>query len=210
MNMTARIILILVICASLCTACGQAGLPLTTSPTATPQPTEAPPLDRDVEESEVYSAMLNGAFMSDRVGLYLIVDHTRVNNPGLLEQDLENFQKDTPLETGLVEDFLAVNQQPSALEPLLDIDLPYQLFTQEEIDELHPLDKESGWQLFDEKFPNAVGFLYLSRVGFNADLSQALVYYERYMYDIPVSGGYYLLTRQDGQWVIESGYEWIT
>jgi hypothetical protein len=84
------------------------------------------------------------------------------------------------------------------------------LLTQEEVDELRPLDEASGWKLFYEKYPDSVGFIHLSRVGFNADLSQALVYIARYHYEQPLLGGYYLMTRQDGRWVIESSLEWIT
>ena len=210
MNVTARIILILVISASLCTACQQKATPSAPDPTATMQPTETPQLDRGVEESAVYAALLEDSFKGDHIEQYLIVDHTRVNNPALLEQDLENLQEYKPLDQGLMEDFLAVNQQPSALEPILDINLQYQLLTQEEIDELRPLDEESGWQLYYEKFPNAVGFIYLSRVGFNADLSQALVYYEQYHYDQPITGGYQVFNRQDGEWVSDYGYQWET
>jgi len=210
MNVKARIILIFVICTSLCAACGQAGPPPTASPTATPQPTDAPQLNREVEESVVYATLLTHSFKGDFIEQYLIVDHTRVNNPGLLEQDLENLQEYKPLKEGVMEDFLAANQQPSALGPILDIDLQVQLLTQEEIDELRPLDKESGWQLYNEKFPNAVGFIYLSRVGFNPDLTQALVYYEQYHYDQPITGGYQVFNWQDGQWVAEYGYQWDT
>jgi len=210
MNVKACIILILIIGASLCAACGQEATPSAPDPTETMQPTETPQLDRDNEESAVYEALLKDSFRGDFIEQYLIMDQTRVNQPKLLEQDMANLQEYKPLDKELMEDFLAVNQQPSPLEPILDIELQYQLITQEEIDELRPLDEESGWQLFDEKFPNAVGFIYLSRVGFNADLSQALVYFEQYHYDQPITGGYQVLNRQDGVWVGEYGYEWDT
>jgi hypothetical protein len=210
MNVKARIILILIIGTSLCAACQQETITSAPDPTATMQPTETPQLDRDIEESAVYKALLKDSFRGDFIEQYLIMDQTRVNHPALLEQDLENLQEYKPLDEGLMADFLAVNQQPSPLEPILDIDLEYQLLTQEEIDELRPLDEESGWQLYYEKFPNAVGFIYFSRVGFNADLTQALVYYEQYRYDQPITGGYQVLNRQDGEWVGEYGYQWDT
>lgn len=209
MNVKARIILILVIGASLCASCQQGVTPLTSRSTPTQQPTETPQLDRDIEESAVYEALLKDSFRGE-IEQYLIMDQTRVNHQTLLEQDLENLQEYKPLDKELMEEFIAVNKQPSPLEPILDIDLEYQLLSQAEIDALRPLDEESGWQLYYEKFPNAVGFLYLSRVGFNADLSQALVYYEQYHYDQPITGGYQVLNRQDGEWVSEYGYQWDT
>lgn len=210
MNVAARIILILVISASLFAACQEEITTPPANPTPTLPPAETPELDREIEESAVYTALLENSFIGDHIEQYLIMDQTRVNHPELLEQDLANLQKFKPLDKELMDDFLAANQQPTALEPILDIELQYQLLTQEEVNELRPLDEESGWQIYYEKFPNAVGFIYLSRVGFNADLSQAVVYYEQYHYDQPIKGGYQVLNRQDGEWVVEYGYEWIT
>lgn len=209
MILTARIVLILVVGVSLCAACQQEATPSAASPTPTQRPTETPRLNRVFEESAVYAALLEGSFIGD-IEQFLIVDQTRVNSTSHLEQDLAEFQENKPLDRELVDNFFGVNQQPSPLEPILDIDLKYQLLTQEEIDELRPQDEASGWQLFYEKYPDTVGFIYLSRVGFNADLSQALVYYSQFHYDQPIRGGYVLLTRQEGRWVIEYGYEWIT
>lgn len=84
------------------------------------------------------------------------------------------------------------------------------MLTQEKVDELRPLDMASRWKLFYEKYPNSYGFVYLSWVGFNADFSEALIYTERFNYDQPVKGGYYLKVKQFGHWVVENGYEWIT
>jgi len=209
MNVTARITLILVIGASLCAACQQAASPSAPDPTETLEPTEAPALNRNTEEIAVYSALLAYEFKGD-ISQFLIVDQTQLPSTGLVDEQLGDFQEKNPLDQVLLTNFLEVNQQPSALNPDMDLGLEYQLMTQEEIDELAPLDEASGWKLFDEKYPNAVGFIYLSRVGFNADLNQALVYYERYYYDQPINGGYLFLTRQDGKWVVEYGYEWMT
>ena len=73
------------------------------------------------------------------------------------------------------------------------------LLTQEDVDDLRPLDEASGWKLFYERFPNAAGFIYLSRVGFSADFSQALAYISQYHYEQPIQGGYYSMIRQDGR-----------
>jgi hypothetical protein len=82
------------------------------------------------------------------------------------------------------------------------------LLTQEEVDELRPLDEASGWELLYEKYPNSYGFVYLSRVGFNADLSQALVYISASHYEWSIEGSYYLMTRNDGRWEVKNSYGW--
>jgi len=192
MNKITRFILILTLGTCLCASCQP--------PTAIPQ------LDPDIEEYAVYAAILERTFARWDTRQVLIVDHTRTQEPVLMDDFLEN----TQLEWELVASFKERNQQPHPLEPVLDLDVEYQLLTQEEVDELQPQDEASGWKMFYEKYPDTVGIIHLSRVGFNADLSQALVYIAHYHYQQPLLGGYYLMTRQDGGWVIEIGYEWIT
>jgi hypothetical protein len=192
-----RFILILAFSAYLCASCQQVSSP-------------SPQIDPDVEEYAIYNALLESEFSGDSIDQILVIDHTRVNNPGLLERDLNEFQENTPLTPELVTNFTERNQQPYPLKPVLDFGMDYQLLTQEEVDELRLLDEASGWTLRDEKYPNAYGFVYLSRVGFNADFTQALVYMASYHYEQPIQGGYYLMIRQDEGWEIEFGYEWQT
>ena len=210
MNIKARITLVLAIGICLCAACQQSATPSPASPTPTKLPTATPQLDPDIEEYAVYAAILEGTFVREDTKQVLIMDHTRTQEPGLMEDFLADFQEKTFLAPELVTNFMERNQQSHPLEPILDLEVEYQLLTQEEVDELRILDEASGWKLFYEKFPDTVGFIYLSRVGFNADLSQALVCIAHYHYQQPLLGGYYLMTRQDGRWVIESGLEWIT
>jgi hypothetical protein len=193
--MKAHFFLILALTAYLCTACQQS---------ITQQP------NSDAEEYAVYNDLLEAEFKGDDIDQVFIINQTRVNSPKLLEQDLAGFQESTPLAPELVASFKERNQGSHPLEPVLDFGMEYQLWTQEEVDELRPLDEASGWKLFYEKYPNAYGFVYLSRVGFNADFSRALVYMESFHYEQPIKGGYYLMVRQDGRWVIENSYEWIT
>jgi len=206
MYMTARFILILALGAWLCGACQQSEAPSPIDPTAL---IEALQSDPDTEEYAVYSALINNNFKGD-ITQVLIMDQTRIVNPGLLEQHLGDFQENTPLAPELVNSFKERNQQPHPIEPALDIELDYQLLSQEELDAFRPTDEASGWQLLYEKYPQSTGFIYLSRVGFNADFSQALVYYEVYHYDQPLYGGYLLMSKQDGRWVVENGFEWMT
>ena len=193
MNVTPRFILILTIAACMCASCQQNSAAL-------------PQIDPDLEEYVVYNALLESKFASDNISQVLFIDHTRVNNQVLLEQDLASFQADTPLERELINSFKERNQQPYPLEPILDFGVEYQLLTQEEVDELRPLDEASGWKLLYEKYPNSYGFVYLSRVGFNADFSQALVFMGTFHYERLMEGGYYLMIKQDGRWVIEASY----
>lgn len=202
MNVSARYIFLLVLCASLFASCQQ--IPFISPGTATPE------INPDVEEYVIYNALLEYRFSRGNTKQVLIMDQTRVNNPNLLERDLTAFQENYPFEPGLIDNFRERNQQPYPLEPELAISLEYQLFSQGEVDKLRPQDEASGWKLFYELYPETVGFIYLSRVGFSSDFSQALVYLEWDRYDQPIQGGYYLFVNQDGRWEFETGYEWET
>jgi len=208
--MRTRFILILAFGAYLCASCQQDLTPSPASPTPVNESTATPQPDPDVEEYAVYNALLEAEFKGDNINQILIIDHTRANKTEILEQELAAFHKHTPLAPELVASFKERNQQPYQLKPILDFGVEYQLLTQEEVDEFRPLDEASGWKLLKEKYPNSYGFVYLSRVGFNADFSQALVYIESFHYKQPIKGGYYLMIKKEGRWVIESGLEWIT
>jgi hypothetical protein len=215
--MSARITLILAFGALLIAACKQIPTPapknLTNtleSPTPTQLSTATTQLDPDIKEYAVYAALLDSIFANKNTKQVLIMDHTRVNIPEHLQQDLSNFQEYTPLTPELITSFLEHNQQPYPLKPVLDLKLEYQLLTQEEVDKLRPMDEASNWKLFYQKYPETVGFIHLSRVGFNDNVSQALVYFSQYHYEQPIIGGYYLMTRQDGRWEVDESMGWIT
>ena len=208
--MKTHLILILALGACLCTTCQQSATPSPASSTPVSESTATPQADPDIEEYAVYNDLLASRFSGDSINQVLIIDHTRVNKSKLLEQDLKTFQENTALAPELVASFMERNQQPHPLRPALDFGVEYHLLTQAEVDQLGPLDEASGWELFDEKYPNAYGFVYLSRVGFNADMSQALIYMDAFHCGFPIKGGYYLMVKQDGFWVVETGYEWIS
>ena len=226
MNINTRVIPIFVISISLCTACHQGSMPtpdgLTPSGQSTPQ-AETPSLDQstptqqlseapqkypDIEEYAVYAALIKNEFSGDYIEQVLIMDHTAGVSQELLELNLKEWGI-TPDEV-VVESFLVRNQKSNQLEPNLDMELDYQLLTQEEVDEFRPQYESGGWEAFNEKYPNASGFLTFSRVGFNADVSQALVFFEESMYDQLIEGGYYFMVWQDGQWVVEYSYVFNT
>ncbi|MFC2043263.1 hypothetical protein ACFLUA_03840 [Chloroflexota bacterium] len=204
----ARFILILALGAWFCTACQQSTTPSPVSSTPVSESTATPQTAPDIEEYAVYNALLESEFKGGSIDQILIIDHTQVNNTELLEKNLTEFQEYTPLDPELVASFKERNQQPYPLKPVLDFGLDYQLLTQEEVDELRILDEASGWELLYEKYPKSYGFVYLSRVGFNADFSQALVYISASHYERPIEGGYYLMIRKDGRWEINSSYGW--
>ena len=210
MNTRIQFVLVLAFGAWLCVSCQQNSVQILAPPTSVSASTPTLQPDPDIEEYAVYNNLLETEFKGDGIDQVLIIDHTRVNSAKLIERDLAAFQENTPLAPELIASFKERNQQSYPLNPILDFGVKYKLLTQEEVDELRPLDEASGWKLLYEKYPNSYGFVYLSRVGFNADFSEALIYTESFHYDQPIKGGYYLMVKQSGRWVVENSFEWMT
>ena len=186
-----RFILILAFGVYLCASCQQSA---------------TPPPDPDIEEYAIYNALLKSKFAGTDISQILFIDQTFVSSESLMERDLAAFQESAPLDGELINSFTDRNQHPYPLEPDLDFGLDYQLLSREDVDELRSQDEASGWKLLFEKYPNSYGFVHLSRVGFNADFSQALVFMSTFHYDRLMEGGYYLMIKQDGRWTIEASY----
>lgn len=226
MNLTARFIPILIIFVGLFTACqqdrksspGDSDAPggstqqdETTSlnqPTPTQQSLKDTQKDPDVEEYSVYSKLIANEFKGGEIKQVLIMDQTGGVSQGLLELNLREWGITPDKET--VDSFLARNQESNPLKPNLDLALDYQLLSQEEVDEFQPQSESGGWDVFNEKYPDASGFLTLSKVGFNSDLSQALVFFKLSLFDQLLEGGYYFMVWQDGEWVVDSSYVFNT
>jgi hypothetical protein len=106
-----------------------------------------------------------------------------------------------------VEDFARKNRVVYSLSNRFKVDVPVVLLKKEKWSELAALDPEPGghrgWRRFRKEYPYSLGILRLSRVGFDRQRQQALVYVSNYVY----GGGasyYALLTMKGGSWVIEN------
>jgi len=68
----------------------------------------------------------------------------------------------------------------------------------------------AGWEAFHAAYPDAGGFVVVSRVGISPDGAQALVYASRHRSPVRASGGWWLLRREGGEWVVEASVaEWV-
>jgi hypothetical protein len=68
-----------------------------------------------------------------------------------------------------------------------------------------------GWTKFFKKYPAAPGLIIVSRVGFNADHTQAFVYTGEACGTLCGQGEYVILAKRDGSWVVsESTVVWIS
>jgi hypothetical protein len=81
----------------------------------------------------------------------------------------------------------------------LHIVFPIVFITEEQAGELFKAGDEAGWEVFHTRFPDAQGIYALSRVGFNEEGNQALVYMGLQSQDF--TGGYYsFLGKDEDMW----------
>jgi hypothetical protein len=172
----------------------------TFSPAPTPNPA-----DIEKEEQAVYAV-----FANEGKGSALILQNTSTStleDPQLL---IDNIKESLPgISNGTIDSYLERNAQPSQLSPDMQLGLEYSLLTQTELAEIS---SQQNWhEILRERYPGVEGYYIFSRVGFNNSLNQAVVYVGRVAGPLMGSGSYYLLEKEDGQWIIkEETMIWIS
>ncbi len=167
-----------------------------------PSAPPAPPAPLD-DEYAVYAALIEDRYLEEGVDLIVIRDRTTFFPLGP-DVTYEQVSQDVPaLEEDTYADFLAVNEESVPLDPSLDLGFDYTLVSLQDLEEFLGGGAWS-YDAFYERFPNSQGLMELSRVGFNADHTQALVYVGN-QYDLLGGEGVYVLLRKEsGDWLVES------
>jgi hypothetical protein len=100
-----------------------------------------------------------------------------------------------------VKSLIARNAQPSQLSPDMDLGAKYTLLSAEE---LSKISSQPNWgEVLANTYPGSNGYLIFSRVGFNKTLDQAVIYVGQVGGPMMGSGSYYLMEKQNGEWVIK-------
>lgn len=125
----------------------------------------------------------------------------------------EEMKKGSPkLLAETVDDLRAKNNDNYKFLKNFDIGHPYALISDEEFQSFFKGNANDGWKRFYEKYPKSGGIVTFSRVGFNADKTQALVYRGHRCGALCGEGLYYLLSKKNGAWVLDGnvGPSWIS
>lgn len=166
----------------------------------------------EFDEYAIYSAVLNAeyAHVAAGEGLISIAERTilprevTAERNDLLSQQLPSLASET------LADFLAVNDRSYSLLPRLTMPRTYALISSEEL-KAFSQDKDyfDFWDAFHAHYPGPL--FRFSRVGFNREHTQALVYYSNYMFGLSGIAGYLLFEKSGGIWVISgSAGDWIS
>lgn len=185
--------------------------------------------EMDEDEYVVISAVINGWDGPERgkpekpENLLIIKDKTEAwagfggdDNPDAFYEELQKSSDELLAET--ITDFRAKNKQAQRLKSRFDVKVKYVLVSAEEIDGFFKeVDGETnrvmdGWKKFYEKYPKSGGFVNFSRVGFNSDKTQALVYQSHSCGGLCGGGSYLLFTKKSGVWVEKGsvGPVWVS
>ena len=173
-----------------------------------------PVRDTSAEEYAVYSTIIDKLHHEDRLRLFLVRDHTAPclrNNEWCSDKQLRDRLPQLKPET--LDDYLTQNHGSAGLSKsfnlqrpalmLSDHDLSTMLITTKLKVNFAPLSsRKINWNVFYDRYPLAPGLISLSRVGFDSQLKQALVYEEIQANDNGTWGRYLVLTRESGEWLI--------
>jgi hypothetical protein len=176
--------------------------------------------ERESEEAAIYSALIMQMEDDERGTLVVVQDRTVSGNNTLFDASedehfnriFESLRQNFPgAERGTLESFRASNLQCYPMtEPFL-AGIKTELIGQHEIESFSYRESGSWWEAFYRKHPGATGFFLMSKVGFNGEMNQALVYRAFACGSTCGYGSYVLLVKEAGVWKIraEAG-TWIS
>lgn len=158
----------------------------------------------EAEEYEVMSALINEYAGSD-FELLLINDHTE---SWCIMARLQEMRSDwVALESETIDSLIVRNSFSVELEKKLSLDSKYRLIPRDEYVKILQGGANPNWNNFDTLFPDSPGFMTVSRVGFNSERTQALIYfYNAYRCSgdeiVPPTRNIAMFVKQDGAWTL--------
>lgn len=109
----------------------------------------------------------------------------------------------------LVDDYKNKNAKVYKLENKFSIPHTVILISRKELNEI--FQNEKGWDAFYEKYPDSPGTIQISRVGFNSNQTQAILYFGYQRGPLWGEGYRIFLTKDEGEWVVkEEVLMWVS
>ena len=195
---------------------------LTTEVDALPLPEAPNGAVRLPEEYEVYSAVIAYRFrpgashppppVSDETREVILVSNLTMTD-SKSSSGFDNASKAMPsgIEPRTVDDYLAKNRSASSIADHFNLPVSHVLVDGSEITALTAKGSSTAWHDFFGKHPNAFVVTRLSRVGFNPNKDQAMVYMDRFCGPRCGSGGYWFVVKDGGGWKVKTAFaSWIS
>jgi hypothetical protein len=170
------------------------------------QPTSGADLQTKKEENEldIYSILLE----NDMASYIVVLDKTVYKD----YEDLPDsvlFRAVPALSAETLNDFKQVNQASHEMPSTLELNSNYVLVSQVELNSL--ISEYGDWEKFNQKYQNENVYYFLSRIGFNSELNQALVYMGYSCGGECGKGDIYFLVHDGDKWVVAGSCEvWVS
>ena len=175
-----------------------------------PLPSTPTPPDASAEEYAVYSAVIANMFQT-KSKLLVIQDATATDfTEDNSKQDDQYFRRMFPtLAEGVVKDYKARNNEPVRLKDSFKLNAKHVLVDKQEIDKIF---KGGGWwEEFYKRYPDSVGLIILSHVGFNSAMNEAMIYIQHSCGGLCGTGHYVLLQKSGDKWrVVKQNMVWVS
>jgi hypothetical protein len=153
------------------------------------------------DEYSVYSALINARFIKPETDFCIIQAHTGLQLGGGAAKEFEDLLS-------------AQNKKSYSLERRFDIRVKYQLLDDRQFEQtfgkgVEALDK--GWNTYWKQHPHSTGLLTLSRVAFNSDTGEAVLFASEVCGGLCGYGYLFRLKKDQGAWkIIEERFLWIS
>jgi hypothetical protein len=171
----------------------------------------------EAEEYAVYSALINQGTEEENANRLLVIVKQPTPWVGFVEKERDSFYEDLlksspALMAETVNDLKAKNKDHPQFTRRFNITRPYVLVSEQELESLFSKHGIGGWEKFYEKYPESRGYATFSRIGFNPEKTQALVYRGHSCGGLCGGGSYILLVKINGAWTIKGnvGPIWVS
>ena len=130
------------------------------------------------EEYEIYSAAIKQYYVKSDTKLLVIEDRTFRYDFSDNEEPWKDKYKGLTIDRSTVEDYEARNVRPSLLNKAsFKLQVKFNLISDLDLKAIfHGTWGELEWIAYYRRFPESRGFIMLSRIGFNTERTQALLY----------------------------------
>ena len=180
------------------------------------KPRAAGPVNISEDSDAVYQSVLDQNFAQDGAKLLVIEDETTgcpmYEDPEIrikFGPETKSFtetvsEKMQSAETSTIENYLERNKISEKIGIHTIVGGKYLLVGKAELAGVFRKGEiDMGWTRFYKKYPDSSGLIFLSKVGFNPDRTQAMLYAGRQCGGLCGSGSYLLLNKRNGKWVVE-------
>jgi len=153
------------------------------------------------DEYSVYSALINARFIKPGTDFSIIQAYTGLHLGGGAAKEFEDL-------------LWAQNKKSYSLERRFDIRVKYELLDDQKCEQMfgkgvEALDK--GWDSYWKQHPHSTGLLTLSRVAFNSDPGEAVLFASEVCGGLCGYGYLFRLRKDQGAWkIIEERFLWIS